>query len=137
VVLRLFGVDVVADEEPDDNDIGFELRKSSSMQNLTIPSADPLLPHGEAGEGKVYASNDLELASRQQRKKGDFLFVFFSSLPLPDSIAFFLPRLFDTIRGLIRERKMLSWILKSRKRAPSCASQRLLSQSTRRSHRKY
>ena len=146
MVLRLFGVDVVADEEPDDNDIGFELRKSSSMQNLTIPSADPLLPHGEAGEGKVYASNDLELASRQQkrrrrkaqeRKKGDFLFVFFSSLPLPDSIAFFLPRLFDTIRGLIRERKMLSWILKSRKRAPSCASQRLLSQSTRRSHRKY
>ena len=85
VLLRLFGVDVVADEEPDDNDIGFELRKSSSMQNLTIPSADPLLPHGEAGEGKVYASDDLELASRQQkrrrrkaqeRKKGDFLFVF-------------------------------------------------------------
>ena len=97
VLLRLFGVDVAAEEEPDDNDIGFELRKSSSMQNLTIPSADPLLPRGEAGEGKVYASNDLELASRQQRKKGDFLFVFFSSLPLPDSIAFFLPRLFDTI----------------------------------------
>jgi len=69
VLLRLFGVDVVADEEPDDNDIGFELRKSSSMQNLTIPSADPLLPHGEAGEGKVYASDDLELASRQQKRR--------------------------------------------------------------------
>ncbi|KAG2550490.1 transcription factor MYBS2-like isoform X1 [Panicum virgatum] len=69
VLLRLFGVDVVADEEPDDNDIGFELRKSSSMQNLTIPSAEPLLPHGEAGEGKVYASDDLELASRQQKRR--------------------------------------------------------------------
>jgi hypothetical protein len=87
VVLRLFGVDVVADEGPDYNGIGFELRKSSSMPNLAIPSADPLLPHGEAGEGKRYASDDLELASRQQkrrrrkaqeRKKGDFLFFSFS-----------------------------------------------------------
>ncbi|RLN18027.1 protein REVEILLE 2-like [Panicum miliaceum] len=69
VVLRLFGVDVVADEGPDYNDIGFELRKSSSMPNLAIPSADPLLPHGEAGEGKGYASDDLELASRQQKRR--------------------------------------------------------------------
>ena len=89
MVLRLCGVDV-ADEEPDDNDIGFELRKSSSMQNLTIPSADPLLPRGEAGEGKVYASNDLELASRQQRKKGDFLFVFFFLSPPPGFDCFLL-----------------------------------------------
>ncbi|RLN41408.1 protein REVEILLE 2-like [Panicum miliaceum] len=123
VVLRLFGVDVVADEEPDDDGSGFELRKISSMPNLALRSADPLLPDGEAGEGKGYASDDLELASRQQkrrrrkaqeRKKGDFFFL--PSPSLPDSIALFLPRLFDIIRGLIRERKMLSWILKSRKR---------------------
>jgi len=84
VLLRLFGVDVVADEEPDDNDIG--LRKSSSMPNL----ANPLLPHGEAGERKGYASDDLELASRhqkrrrrkaQERKKGDFFFSFPLSPP--------------------------------------------------------
>ncbi|KAG2539322.1 hypothetical protein PVAP13_9NG461600 [Panicum virgatum] len=63
VLLRLFGVDVVVNEEPDDNDIG--LRKSSSMPNL----ANPLLPHGEAGERKGYASDDLELASRHQKRR--------------------------------------------------------------------
>ncbi|CAL4932305.1 unnamed protein product [Urochloa decumbens] len=57
VVLRLFGVDVGL------------LRKSSSMPNLTVDSADPMLPPGEAGDGKGYASDDLELASRQQKRR--------------------------------------------------------------------
>ncbi|CAN6288760.1 unnamed protein product [Urochloa humidicola] len=69
VVLRLFGVDVrrVADE---DGDGDFMLRKSSSMPNLTVDSADPVLPPEEAGGGgKGYASDDLELASRQQKRR--------------------------------------------------------------------
>ncbi|CAL4915600.1 unnamed protein product [Urochloa decumbens] len=57
VVLRLFGVDVRL------------LRKSSSMPNLTVDSADPMLPPGEAGDGKGYASDDLELSSRQQKRR--------------------------------------------------------------------
>ncbi|KAK8445441.1 hypothetical protein SEVIR_9G325200v4 [Setaria viridis] len=71
VVFRLFGVDVrrVADEELDDFGNGFELRKISSMPNLTVNSIDPVLPPGEAGDGKAYASDDLELASRQQKRR--------------------------------------------------------------------
>jgi hypothetical protein len=77
VVLRLFGVDVrrVGDEELG----GFELRKCSSMPDLTVNSTDPVMP---PADGKGYAADDLEMSSRQQkrrrrkaqeRKKGDFL----------------------------------------------------------------
>lgn len=57
-VIRLFGVDVPT---------GMELRKSSSMPNLN--AINPLLPPEEARDGKVYASDDLELASRQQKRR--------------------------------------------------------------------
>ncbi|OEL19980.1 Transcription factor DIVARICATA [Dichanthelium oligosanthes] len=74
VVLRLFGVDVrrVADEGLDkdndgDGDGDFMLKKSTSLPNLT--SMDLALQPGEAGYGKGYASDDLELASRQQKRR--------------------------------------------------------------------
>jgi len=130
VLLRLFGVDVVADEEPDDNDIG--LRKSSSMPNL----ANPLLPHGEAGERKGYASDDLELASRhqkrrrrkaQERKKGDFFFSFPLSPP-PGFDCFVLaevvrynPRTDSRTKNVVLDSEIKKTTENS---PPSCASQR-------------
>ncbi|CAN6311873.1 unnamed protein product, partial [Urochloa humidicola] len=60
VVLRLFGVDVHGD---------FMLKKSSSMPDITVYSTDPVLTPGEAGGGKEYASDDLELASGQQKRR--------------------------------------------------------------------
>jgi hypothetical protein len=80
-VLRLFGVDVRWGDGGEPEELPMDLKKSSSMPNLTIHQ--PLLPPGEAGDGKGYASDDAELASGQQkrrrrkaqeRKKGELYF---------------------------------------------------------------
>jgi len=81
VVLRLFGVDVRRGDGGEPEELPMDLKKSSSMPNLIIHQ--PLLPPGEAGDVKGYASDDAELASGQQkrrrrkaqeRKKGELFF---------------------------------------------------------------
>ncbi|XP_062205610.1 transcription factor MYBS2-like [Phragmites australis] len=69
VSFRLFGMEVrVAGEEVVEGDQeGVELRKSTSMPNLT--SIDPLPPPGQSAGGKGYASDDAVLASRQQKRR--------------------------------------------------------------------
>ncbi|EER94477.1 hypothetical protein BDA96_01G319800 [Sorghum bicolor] len=66
-VLRLFGVDVRWGDGGEPEELPMDLKKSSSMPNLTIHQ--PLLPPGEAGDGKGYASDDAELASGQQKRR--------------------------------------------------------------------
>ncbi|KAJ1296226.1 hypothetical protein BS78_01G283500 [Paspalum vaginatum] len=61
VVFRLFGVDLGADAGAE----AVEMKKSSSMPNL-MSSIAPLLNPGEA---KAYATDDLDLASRQQKRR--------------------------------------------------------------------
>jgi len=124
-VLRLFGVDVRWGDGGEPEELPMDMKKSSSMPNLTIHQ--PLLPPGEAGDGKGYASDDAELASGQQkrrrrkaqeRKKGELYFFppFSPSLGLPDSIDrslslfLFLSRTDDNPRMDGFQRKTLSLI---------------------------
>lgn len=86
VRIRLFGVDVRWGDRGEPEELPMDLKKSSSMPDLTInPPPSP----GEAGDAsKGYASDDVELASGQQkrrrrkaheRKKGELSFFFLFS----------------------------------------------------------
>lgn len=109
VRIRLFGVDVRWGDRGEPEELPMDLKKSSSMPDLTInPPPSP----GEAGDAsKGYASDDVELASGQQkrrrrkaheRKKGELSFFFFFFSPslrrspgFDRSIAFFAPLLVE------------------------------------------
>lgn len=120
----LFGtvVRVAGDEEEDDGE-PVEMKKSSSVPNLT--SINPLLLPGEGDAGKAYASDDGDLASPQQkrrrrkaheRKKGGSLSFSIRFLsPLIEN----LPRFRHVPSNLLRSLHMIQRFIRRRKEMPS------------------